>query len=95
MIRKVATPGLRTRGIILAAGTALTVTALSRAGALAVTAQVRVACKSDYFAHCSAHAVGSPGLRQCMRAVGRGLSSGCINALKAAGDVPKTVVAGK
>jgi len=47
---------------------------------------------SDYFAYCSAHAVGSEGLRQCMRANGAALSLRCVYALIKSGDVSLTEV---
>jgi hypothetical protein len=78
-----------------AMGLAVTAFAVSGTPAAAISSQVKIACKADYFAHCSAHAVGSPGLRQCMRNVGRRLSPGCINALVAAGEVPRTKVANR
>ncbi len=52
-----------------------------------VSAEVRRSCANDYFAHCSMHPVGSPGVRMCMRAVGPKLSKGCIGALVKAGEV--------
>ncbi len=55
--------------------------------AFAVSREVKIACRADYFAHCSMHAVGSPGLRKCMRDVGPNLSRPCIVALIAAGEV--------
>ena len=58
----------------------------------AVSLGVKLACAADYRAHCSMLAVGSPGVRKCMRAVGRNLSQGCISALVAAGEVSKSVV---
>jgi hypothetical protein len=61
--------------------------------ASAVTAAVRAACAGDYFAHCSSFSPGSAETRQCMRAVGYRLSKGCISALVAAGEVPKSEVA--
>ncbi len=76
----------------LAAALALTTLAVSSNSASALSLGVKMACASDYYAHCSQHAVGSPGVRQCMRAVGTGLSKSCINALIAAGEVPKSVV---
>jgi hypothetical protein len=51
-----------------------------------------MACASDYYAHCSQHTPDSPGVRKCMRAVGKNLSQGCISALVAAGEVSKSVV---
>ncbi len=76
---------------ILASTVALGVLVMSsQAGAVSLS--VKLACASDYYAHCSQHAVGSPGVRKCMRAVGRNLSKGCINALVAAGEVSKSTV---
>jgi hypothetical protein len=60
--------------------------------AAAISPAVRVACMSDYLSNCSAHSVGSPELRKCMRAVGNRLSKGCVNALVAAGEVSKAEV---
>ena len=76
----------------LAAALTLTVLATSSTSASALSLGVKMACASDYYAHCSQYAVGSPGVRQCMRAVGTGLSRGCIDALIAAGEVPRSVV---
>ena len=60
--------------------------------ASAVSAAVKIACMSDYFAYCSAYEVGSQELRQCMRSVGSRLSKPCVNALVSAGEVPKSEV---
>ena len=57
--------------------------------ALAVPKAVKKACRSDYFAFCSMHAVGSPELRQCMRTNGKRLSHGCVDALVTAGLTPR------
>ena len=62
----------------------------SQAGAVSLS--VKLACAADYHAHCSMHAPDSPGVRKCMRAVGRNLSQGCIGALVAAGEVSKSTV---
>ena len=51
-----------------------------------------MACASDYYAHCSQYTPDSPGVRQCMRAVGRNLSTGCLSALVAAGEAPKSAI---
>jgi hypothetical protein len=61
--------------------------------AYAVSLAVKLACRDDYFAHCSMHAVGSPGVRKCMRAVGPRLSTQCISALAAAGEIGKKKMA--
>jgi hypothetical protein len=74
---------------------ALAALAASGSSALAISQQVKVACRGDYFAYCSAHAVGSPGLRQCMRANAKQLSAGCKSALIASGEAGKTTVAKK
>lgn len=65
----------------------LVVLMLSASQATAVSEAVTAACKNDYFAYCSAHAVGSEGLRQCMRATGPDLSMRCVYALIKSGDV--------
>lgn len=57
-----------------------------------VSRSVRRACVSDYFAFCSAHRVGSPSLRKCMRDAGGKLSRGCFEALVAAGEVSRAEV---
>ena len=61
--------------------------------AAAVSAAVRHACMSDYFAYCSQHDVGSQALRKCMRSAGPKLSKPCVSALVAAGEVGETKVA--
>ncbi len=71
---------------------AIVMIALPVSNALAVSLAVKIACRDDYFAHCSMHAVGSPGLRQCMRAVGPRLSTQCISALIASGEVKNSTV---
>lgn len=65
-------------------------TLLSVAGAtaaLAVSDQVRVSCREDYYAHCPNHAVGSDNLRRCMKTAGPKLSSACIKALVSSGEI--------
>jgi hypothetical protein len=78
------------RTILAAAATLGALTLASQAGAISLG--VKMACASDYYAHCSRHDPDSPGVRKCMRAVGKNLSSRCINALVAAGEVPKSVL---
>lgn len=63
------------------------------AEASAVDARVRAACTGDYLSYCSQHDPDGAGVRQCMRANGARLSSGCVNALIAAGEVPKQQLA--
>ena len=60
--------------------------------AIAVGLRVQMACAGDYFAYCSKYPTEGPGVRQCMRANGHKLSSRCINALIAAGEVSKAEV---
>jgi hypothetical protein len=74
--RAVLAPILALAGVTLMAG-----------NASAVSLRVQIACASDYYAHCSAYSPTSPQVRSCMRAVGVGLSKGCVNALVAAGEV--------
>jgi len=76
----------------LAVAAALGSLALSTNEASALSLGVKMACASDYYSYCSQHAVGSPGVRQCMRANGSKLSKGCISALVAAGEVSKSEV---
>ena len=59
----------------------------------AVDGRVQSACASDYFAYCSQHDPDSAGARRCMRANGFKLSSGCVSALVAVGEVSKSEVA--
>lgn len=60
--------------------------------AAAVSIAVKMACMSDYLSNCSQHAIGSPGVRSCMRAVGARLSKGCVRALVGAGEVSQAEV---
>jgi Zn-finger nucleic acid-binding protein len=76
------------RATIIAAAVVL---AFSVNNAFAVSLAVKLACKDDYFAHCSMHSPGSPGVRKCMRAVGSNLSPRCIGALADAGEITKAV----
>ena len=71
--------------------TAVAMTALTFNGADAgeVPKAVKKACRSDYFAYCNMYRVGTPEVRQCMRANGKRLSRGCVDALVAAGLAPK------
>ncbi len=77
------------------------VTAALAIGSLAATnhqanafgLRVKLACASDYYANCSAHGPDSAETRSCMRAVGSGLSRGCVDALVSAGEVSADEVA--
>lgn len=79
--------------LCVAVGPFLAATVFASSGAHAVSARVKVACASDYFAFCRAHPVGSPGVRQCMRAAGAQLSKRCVSALIADGEVSEAEVA--
>lgn len=79
------------RGALVAA-VAFGAGALMATEAGAVSAQVRYACAGDYLSNCSSFAPESAETRKCMRAVGYRLSKGCINALVAAGEVPKSMM---
>jgi hypothetical protein len=59
----------------------------------AVSLRVKLACSSDYHALCSQYASDSPEVRQCMRAAGDKLSTRCLNALIADGEVSEGEVA--
>jgi hypothetical protein len=78
------------RNILVAAATLGALVVSGQAGATSLA--VKMACASDYYAHCSQHPSGSAATRQCMRAVGRNLSKSCISALVAAGEVSKSVI---
>ena len=60
--------------------------------ASALSLSVKLACASDYYAHCSQHSPDGPGVRSCMRAVGNSLSSRCVTALIGAGEVSQAEV---
>ena len=77
----------------LAAAIVLGTAILPATQAGAVSASVRYACAGDYLANCSAYAPNSAETRRCMRKVGLRLSRGCLNALVAAGEVSKSVIA--
>jgi hypothetical protein len=81
---------LAARTVIAAAVAVGTLAASSQAGAVSLA--VKMACASDYYAHCSQFDPDSSATRQCMRKVGANLSKGCVSALVAAGEVNKTVV---
>lgn len=72
---------------VLAAGMSL-----QASPAAAVSMSVKMACMTDYLSNCSQHAIGSPALRSCMRAVGPRLSKRCVSALVAAGEVSQAEV---
>ncbi len=57
-----------------------------------ITQRLKDACRSEYYAFCSAHAVPSDGLRSCMRGVQDQLSQGCLKEMVAAGEVSNAEV---
>jgi len=57
-----------------------------------ITQRVKDACRSEYYAYCSGHAVPSTGLSSCMRNVQDKLSQGCLKELVAAGEVSKAEI---
>ncbi len=57
-----------------------------------VSASVRNACMGDYFQFCAGMEVGSPELRRCFNRNGAKLSSSCVSALVAAGEVSQAEV---
>lgn len=67
--------------------------AIQTSGAAALSNSVKFACMADYFSYCSSHSPEGSGVRQCMRTNGLKLSSRCVNALVAAGEVSKAEVA--
>lgn len=73
----------------LSAAAAFCAFVVSISSAQATSERVKSACKDDYFRHCSAYALGSPSLRQCMRNVGAGLSNPCLAALALDGEITK------
>lgn len=87
-------PRLNARLSLLAcAGIASAALIASAGSAGAVSLSVQRACMGDYLAHCSQHSIGSAALRGCMSKMGPKLSSRCVNALTAAGEVSKAEVA--
>jgi hypothetical protein len=55
----------------------------------AFSERVQNNCKDDYLNFCSAHPIGSTGMRRCMEANGKNLTSKCVNALVDAGEIPR------
>ena len=69
----------------------VTVMALAQAApAFAVSAQVKKACRGDYKRLCPSYKVGSPQLRACMEAKQAEISSRCVDALIASGEVNRS-----
>ena len=72
---------------------AMCVLAVCSGEALAIDSRVRSACERDYMIYCSRHDPDGPGVRRCMRTAGERLSTACLNALVAAGEVSKREIA--
>lgn len=83
--------GTGMRGVLLIS--ALTALAATATSAGAVSLRVRMACASDYFANCSMYRPDTPEVRKCMNAAGPRLSTRCVDALIAAGEVSGREVA--
>lgn len=66
--------------------------AASATASYAVSSQVRQSCREDYYTHCPNHALGSENLRRCMKTAGPKLSSGCIKALVASGEISQAEI---
>jgi hypothetical protein len=78
-----------------AAVAAVFVVAMSATSADAYSSRVNSACERDYYRLCAAYSIGTPELRACMTAKRRSLSRRCIDALIAAGEVPKRFLTSK
>jgi len=55
----------------------------------AVDSRVRSACSGDYHRFCPNYQVDTPQLRSCMKAAGKRLSPGCVDALVDAGEISR------
>lgn len=73
------------------AGLAATLLAASATAAAAYNEKIQKNCKDDYLAYCSAHPIGSTGMRRCMEANGKQLSRKCVNSLVDAGEIPRNL----
>ena len=68
------------------------ISVMTTPAAAVISSSVRSACMSDYFAYCAGLEVGSKALRSCMNKAGPKLTTSCVNALVAAGEVSKAEV---
>lgn len=57
--------------------------------ATAYSSRVKSACKTDFYKFCPSYKVDSPQLRACMRSVGGGISSRCLDALADSGEISR------
>jgi len=83
--------GSRSRAFVVFSFAALAGVWATDAGA--VSLRVKLACASDYRALCSQYDSNSEETRSCMRAAGERLSTRCLNALIADGEVTQEEVA--
>ncbi len=81
----------RARPVLRAAAASAAVLLMFACGsaANAYSARVNTACERDYYRFCAKYSIGTPELRSCMLASRRSLSRRCIDALVAAGEVPR------
>jgi hypothetical protein len=81
----------RARPVIRAAAAGVAALTAFAAGSTAdaYSARVNSACERDYYRFCAKYSIGTPELRSCMLASRRSLSRRCVDALVAAGEVPK------
>lgn len=73
----------------LVGATMLALLTLTASNAYAVSEAVKIACRNDYFAYCSEHAVGSSSLRICMRKAHSRLSQPCLRELARANEISR------
>ncbi|MBC7830664.1 MAG: hypothetical protein H7Y62_01425 [Hyphomicrobium sp.] len=78
-----------------AAGAAVLMMFAYGSAANAYSARVNSACERDYYRFCAKYSIGTPELRSCMLASRRALSRRCVDALVAAGEVPKRYLTSK
>lgn len=78
-----------------AAGAAVLMMFACGSAANAYSARVNSACERDYYRFCAKYSIGTPELRSCMLASRRALSRRCVDALVAAGEVPKRYLTSK
>ena len=74
------------RAAMLAA-VSLATLVVPQAPANAYSFRTKMACATDYYAYCSQHGIESQGLRQCMNTNGSKLTTSCIKALIAEGEI--------
>ncbi len=83
--------------VLRAAAAGAAVLAIFACGSVAnaYSARVNSACERDYYRFCAKYSIGTPELRSCMLASRRSLSHRCVDALVAAGEVPKRYLTSK